>query len=169
MAVTAAFAAGTTKFWMSAGKKKRNRPYKMHGWRTYKIRRKSRRTARWIDCPSKQTQSSRTWRQRRPQDCYGSFTCGNGRWTASTIDTGRGDERNIPRFRKTYETTGADINLSWTILSSYLYSCSWITHNNRRYIMLGCHFGKMFQVTVAGGSYQDGLTAVIQGHPLLWQ
>ncbi len=31
--------------------------------------------------------------------------------------------------------------------------------------MLGCHFGKMFQVTVAGGSYQDGLTAVIQGHP----
>ena len=31
--------------------------------------------------------------------------------------------------------------------------------------MLGCHFGRMFQVTVAGGSYQDGLTAVIQGHP----
>jgi chorismate synthase len=31
--------------------------------------------------------------------------------------------------------------------------------------MLGCHFGKMFQVTVAGGSYQDGLTAVVQGHP----
>ncbi|MCX5634124.1 MAG: chorismate synthase [Phycisphaerae bacterium] len=31
--------------------------------------------------------------------------------------------------------------------------------------MLGCHFGKMFQVTVAGGSYQDGLAAVIQGHP----
>jgi chorismate synthase len=25
--------------------------------------------------------------------------------------------------------------------------------------MLGCHFGKLFQVTVAGGSYQDGLTA----------
>jgi len=23
----------------------------------------------------------------------------------------------------------------------------------------------MFQVTVAGGSYQDGLTAVVQGHP----
>jgi len=31
--------------------------------------------------------------------------------------------------------------------------------------MLGCHLGRMFQVTVAGGSYQDGLTAVIQGHP----
>ncbi len=31
--------------------------------------------------------------------------------------------------------------------------------------MLGCHFGRMFQVTVAGGSYQDGLTAVVQGHP----
>ncbi len=31
--------------------------------------------------------------------------------------------------------------------------------------MIGCHFGKMFQVTVAGGSYQDGLTAVLQGHP----
>ena len=31
--------------------------------------------------------------------------------------------------------------------------------------MLGCHFGKMFQVTAAGGSYQDGLTVVVQGHP----
>lgn len=31
--------------------------------------------------------------------------------------------------------------------------------------MFGCHFGRMFQVTVAGGSYQDGLTAVIQGCP----
>lgn len=31
--------------------------------------------------------------------------------------------------------------------------------------MLGCHFGRMFQVTVAGGSYQDGLTAVVQGNP----
>jgi len=31
--------------------------------------------------------------------------------------------------------------------------------------MLGCHIGRMFQVTVAGGSYQEGLTAVIQGHP----
>ncbi len=31
--------------------------------------------------------------------------------------------------------------------------------------MLGCHFGRCFEVTVAGGSYQDGLTAVIQGHP----
>ena len=29
--------------------------------------------------------------------------------------------------------------------------------------MLGCHIGRMFQVTVAGGSYQDGLTAVVQG------
>ena len=31
--------------------------------------------------------------------------------------------------------------------------------------MIGCHTGRMFQVTVAGGSYQEGLTAVIQGHP----
>jgi chorismate synthase len=31
--------------------------------------------------------------------------------------------------------------------------------------MIGCHFGRFFQVTVAGGSYQDGLTAVIQGTP----
>jgi chorismate synthase len=31
--------------------------------------------------------------------------------------------------------------------------------------MIGCHIGRMFQVTVAGGSYQEGLTAVIQGHP----
>jgi len=31
--------------------------------------------------------------------------------------------------------------------------------------MLGCHFGRCFQVTVAGGSYQEGLLAVIQGHP----
>jgi chorismate synthase len=30
--------------------------------------------------------------------------------------------------------------------------------------MIGCHFGRIFQVTVAGGSYQDGLTAVVQGH-----
>jgi len=31
--------------------------------------------------------------------------------------------------------------------------------------MLGCHFGKCFQVTVGGGSYQEGLTAVLQGVP----
>lgn len=31
--------------------------------------------------------------------------------------------------------------------------------------MLGCHIGRCFQVTVAGGSYQEGLTAVIQGVP----
>jgi chorismate synthase len=31
--------------------------------------------------------------------------------------------------------------------------------------MIGCHIGRIFQVTVAGGSYQDGLTAVVQGHP----
>ena len=31
--------------------------------------------------------------------------------------------------------------------------------------MIGCHLGRNFQVTVAGGSYQDGLTAVLQGHP----
>jgi chorismate synthase len=31
--------------------------------------------------------------------------------------------------------------------------------------MIGCSLGRMFQVTVAGGSYQEGLTAIIQGHP----
>jgi len=31
--------------------------------------------------------------------------------------------------------------------------------------MLGCHIGRMFQVSVAGGSYQDGLTAIIHGAP----
>src|SRR4030066_2363751 len=31
--------------------------------------------------------------------------------------------------------------------------------------MSGCHIGRMFQVTVAGGSYQEGLTSVIQGVP----
>jgi len=31
--------------------------------------------------------------------------------------------------------------------------------------MFGCHFGKLFQVTVAGGSYQEGLTSVVQGVP----
>ncbi len=31
--------------------------------------------------------------------------------------------------------------------------------------MIGCHFGRFFQVTVAGGSYQEGLTSVIQGVP----
>jgi chorismate synthase len=31
--------------------------------------------------------------------------------------------------------------------------------------MLGCSYGKLFQVTVAGGSYQEGLTAHIQGVP----
>ncbi len=31
--------------------------------------------------------------------------------------------------------------------------------------MIGCHFGRCFQVTVAGGSYQEGLTAVVQGVP----
>lgn len=31
--------------------------------------------------------------------------------------------------------------------------------------MIGCHLGRIFQVTVAGGSYQDGLAAVIQGVP----
>ena len=29
--------------------------------------------------------------------------------------------------------------------------------------MLGCHIGRCFQVTVAGGSYQEGLTSVLQG------
>ncbi|MEW6378943.1 MAG: chorismate synthase [bacterium] len=31
--------------------------------------------------------------------------------------------------------------------------------------MLGCHLGKFFQVTIAGGSYQEGLVAVVQGTP----
>ena len=31
--------------------------------------------------------------------------------------------------------------------------------------MLGCHLGRLFQVTVAGGSYQEGLTSVLQGVP----
>jgi chorismate synthase len=31
--------------------------------------------------------------------------------------------------------------------------------------MIGCSLGKLFQVSVAGGSYQDGLTAVVQGVP----
>ena len=31
--------------------------------------------------------------------------------------------------------------------------------------MIGCHVGRIFQVTVAGGSYQEGLCAVIQGMP----
>ncbi len=31
--------------------------------------------------------------------------------------------------------------------------------------MIGCHLGRCFQVTVAGGSYQDGLTAILQGVP----
>jgi chorismate synthase len=31
--------------------------------------------------------------------------------------------------------------------------------------MLGCHIGRCFQVTVAGGSYQEGLTSVLQGVP----
>ncbi|MBN1601497.1 MAG: chorismate synthase [Chitinispirillaceae bacterium] len=31
--------------------------------------------------------------------------------------------------------------------------------------MFGCHLGKLFQVSVAGGSYQEGLTALLQGVP----
>ncbi len=31
--------------------------------------------------------------------------------------------------------------------------------------MIGCHIGRMFQVTVAGGSYQEGLTSVLHGVP----
>jgi chorismate synthase len=31
--------------------------------------------------------------------------------------------------------------------------------------MLGCNYGRLFQVTVAGGSYQEGLTTHIQGVP----
>jgi chorismate synthase len=31
--------------------------------------------------------------------------------------------------------------------------------------MMGCHVGKNYQVTVAGGSYQEGLMSVVQGVP----
>ena len=31
--------------------------------------------------------------------------------------------------------------------------------------MIGCHYGRFFQATVAGGSYQEGLTTVVQGVP----
>jgi chorismate synthase len=31
--------------------------------------------------------------------------------------------------------------------------------------MIGCHIGRFFQASVAGGSYQEGLTAVVQGAP----
>ena len=31
--------------------------------------------------------------------------------------------------------------------------------------MLGCHVGRLFQVTMAGGSYQDGLSVIVQGNP----
>jgi chorismate synthase len=31
--------------------------------------------------------------------------------------------------------------------------------------MIGCHIGRCFQVTVAGGSYQEGLISVVQGVP----
>jgi chorismate synthase len=31
--------------------------------------------------------------------------------------------------------------------------------------MFGCHVGKLFQLTIAGGSYQETMTAVVQGMP----
>ncbi len=31
--------------------------------------------------------------------------------------------------------------------------------------MIGCHLGRLFQVTVSGGSYQNGLSATLQGVP----
>ncbi len=31
--------------------------------------------------------------------------------------------------------------------------------------MIGCHYGRFFQVTVSGGSYQDGLSTTLQGVP----
>ncbi len=31
--------------------------------------------------------------------------------------------------------------------------------------MIGCHFGRNFQVSIAGGSYQEGLVTIIQGVP----
>jgi len=31
--------------------------------------------------------------------------------------------------------------------------------------MIGCHLGRFFQVSVSGGSYQEGLAAVVQGVP----
>ncbi len=36
---------------------------------------------------------------------------------------------------------------------------------NRSLSMIGCSYGRFFQVTVAGGSYQEGLTTHIQGVP----
>ena len=32
--------------------------------------------------------------------------------------------------------------------------------------MLGCTYGTMFQTTIAGGSYQEGLTVHLQGVPV---
>lgn len=32
-------------------------------------------------------------------------------------------------------------------------------------VMVGCHLGRLFQVTVAGGSCKEGLVSVIQGLP----
>jgi chorismate synthase len=37
-----------------------------------------------------------------------------------------------------------------------------INSQEERHSMIGCHIGRFFQVTVAGGSYQEGLTAVVQ-------
>ena len=31
--------------------------------------------------------------------------------------------------------------------------------------MIGCHIGRIFQLTVAGGSYQEGLTSMVHGIP----
>ena len=31
--------------------------------------------------------------------------------------------------------------------------------------MLGCHIGRMFQVSVSGGSYQEGLSTLVHGVP----
>lgn len=31
--------------------------------------------------------------------------------------------------------------------------------------MFGCHLGRLFQISVSGGSYQEGLTALVQGVP----
>lgn len=31
--------------------------------------------------------------------------------------------------------------------------------------MIGCHVGRLFQVSVSGGSYQEGLTSLVQGVP----
>jgi chorismate synthase len=43
--------------------------------------------------------------------------------------------------------------------------CIGVSQNMQDLKMLGCHIECCFQATIDSGSYQDGLTAVVQGHP----